>query len=322
MLSTPLIWFSRGAATVCSSVAAEAPGYTARTVTTGGAISGYCAIGSTRIAASPAMTMKIESTAAKIGRSIKKREIMVDPDFCRWGRGAGGVRLVRYGRLLLGGGGGFLRAVGGLLLRRRRRAFRVRHLDRRTGTDLENAVHDHAVAGLQAGVDDPAVSVPVTDLERPRLGLALGVDDVGELALRAFQHRALRQHDCPGPHRALQHDADELSRAQLSAGIRQLGARLAGAGLVVDPDVGEAHEAGTLVGAAVGEIDRGLEAPVRRQLQASGLDIVPDREAIAVGNAEVDVHRIGLGDGGEQDVRSGDECALGHHRAAGDAGDR
>src|SRR6185295_19284407 len=44
------------------------------TVTTGGAISGYCAIGSTRIAASPASTMKIESTAAKIGRSMKKRE--------------------------------------------------------------------------------------------------------------------------------------------------------------------------------------------------------------------------------------------------------
>src|SRR5688572_12934908 len=48
----------------------------ARTVTTGGAISGYCAIGSTRIAASPAITMKIDSTAAKIGRSMKKRDIM------------------------------------------------------------------------------------------------------------------------------------------------------------------------------------------------------------------------------------------------------
>jgi hypothetical protein len=37
---------------------------------------GYCAIGSTRIDARPASTRKIEMTAAKIGRSMKKREIM------------------------------------------------------------------------------------------------------------------------------------------------------------------------------------------------------------------------------------------------------
>ena len=41
MPGTPLIAFSMGEATVCSSVVADAPGYTASTVTTGGAISGY-----------------------------------------------------------------------------------------------------------------------------------------------------------------------------------------------------------------------------------------------------------------------------------------
>ena len=76
MLGTPLIAFSIGAATVCSSVSADAPGYTACTVTTGGAISGYCAIGSVRIAARPASTRNMEITAAKIGRSMKKRENM------------------------------------------------------------------------------------------------------------------------------------------------------------------------------------------------------------------------------------------------------
>ena len=53
MFSMPVIAFSSGAATVCSSTSADAPGYTAGTVTTGGAISGYCAIGSVRIAARP-----------------------------------------------------------------------------------------------------------------------------------------------------------------------------------------------------------------------------------------------------------------------------
>jgi len=43
-------------------------------VTTGGAISGYCAIGRRCIAARPAITMKSDRTAAKIGRSMKSRE--------------------------------------------------------------------------------------------------------------------------------------------------------------------------------------------------------------------------------------------------------
>src|SRR4051812_10060648 len=77
MPGTPLIAFSSGDATVCSSVVADAPGYTACTVTTGGAISGYCATGSERIAARPASTRNSEITAAKIGRSMKKRENMV-----------------------------------------------------------------------------------------------------------------------------------------------------------------------------------------------------------------------------------------------------
>src|SRR5213596_2777922 len=76
MCGTPLIAFSSGEATVSSSTVADAPGYVAVTVTTGGAISGYWAIGRLRIADSPASTRNTEITAAKIGRSIKKRENM------------------------------------------------------------------------------------------------------------------------------------------------------------------------------------------------------------------------------------------------------
>ena len=77
--STPVIAFSIGAATVCSSTKADAPGYTAVTCTTGGAISGYCAMGRARMAAKPANTITIEITNAKIGLSIKNRENMVIP---------------------------------------------------------------------------------------------------------------------------------------------------------------------------------------------------------------------------------------------------
>src|SRR5690242_7704625 len=73
MLSTPLICASIGAATDCATVLASAPGYDACTVTCTGVIVGYCCTGSTRIATAPAMTRMIETTAAKIGRSMKKR---------------------------------------------------------------------------------------------------------------------------------------------------------------------------------------------------------------------------------------------------------
>src|SRR5688500_10841809 len=43
-------------------------------VTVGGAISGYCEIGSAVEATSPAIVMMIASTLAKMGRSMKNRE--------------------------------------------------------------------------------------------------------------------------------------------------------------------------------------------------------------------------------------------------------
>src|SRR5258706_1229609 len=100
MCGTPLIAFSIGDATVCSTTSAEAPGYTALTVTTGGAISGYCAIGRWRIAERPASTRNTEITAAKIGRSIKKRENIFLPSLRLLLRRRGGGRWRRLGRLV------------------------------------------------------------------------------------------------------------------------------------------------------------------------------------------------------------------------------
>ena len=49
------------------------------TATAGGVIGGYWAIGKEDSAIPPVRVMKMDSTAAKIGRSMKKREIMVSP---------------------------------------------------------------------------------------------------------------------------------------------------------------------------------------------------------------------------------------------------
>src|SRR5262245_23144068 len=49
------------------------------TATPGGVIGGYWAIGNENSAIAPVRVMTIDSTAAKIGRSMKKREIMAAP---------------------------------------------------------------------------------------------------------------------------------------------------------------------------------------------------------------------------------------------------
>src|ERR1700674_1913980 len=78
MFSTPLICSSIGATTVEATVSALAPGYWPATLMMGGAISGYCAIGRRINATPPRIKNTIETTDAKIGRSMKKCEIRID----------------------------------------------------------------------------------------------------------------------------------------------------------------------------------------------------------------------------------------------------
>src|SRR5436305_15179953 len=77
MFSTPLICSSIGAITVVATTSALAPGYWPETLMIGGTISGYCAIGRRMNDTPPRMMNTIDSTEAKIGRSMKKREIFI-----------------------------------------------------------------------------------------------------------------------------------------------------------------------------------------------------------------------------------------------------
>jgi hypothetical protein len=74
MLSTPLISCSMGEATVSETTSAVAPANRAVTCTVGGAMSGNSEIGNARNEMTPTNVRMIESTAAKIGRSMKKWE--------------------------------------------------------------------------------------------------------------------------------------------------------------------------------------------------------------------------------------------------------
>src|SRR4051812_36369111 len=81
MPSTPLTCCSIGAATVLATTSALAPGKDADTSTVGGVISGYCVTGSRTTKIPPARVMTIDSTEAKMGRLMKKRENTARPHF-------------------------------------------------------------------------------------------------------------------------------------------------------------------------------------------------------------------------------------------------
>src|SRR6185312_12056786 len=181
MLSTPLICASIGAATASATVLESAPGYVAETVTCTGVIVGYCCTGRNSTASPPASMKMIATTAAKIGRSMKKRENM---------RGAAAY-------------------FGAARLRSRRRDVR-RRVDLGAGREAQRAVDDHRVAVLEALVDEPVVAVPVADVDRPHRGLAVLAEQPHEVALGTLLDGALRHQDRVRPQRALQVHAHVL----------------------------------------------------------------------------------------------------------------
>src|SRR5580700_5468765 len=119
MFSTPLICCSIGVATVAATTSALAPGYWPETLMIGGAISGYCATGSRENDTPPRITNTIETTAAKIGRSMKKCEMRIQETFHRVGTRASSA-LSRTPSPLWGGRGG-----GREVTRKRRRTCKT-----------------------------------------------------------------------------------------------------------------------------------------------------------------------------------------------------
>src|SRR4030095_14466670 len=147
MFSTPLICCSSGVTTVEATTSALAPGYWPVTLMTGGAISGYWATGSRPKETAPKITNTSDSTAAKIGRSMKKREMRM------------GIRC-SVGRGLSAAGEGRGVVCGGRFLRG--------HLD--AGARPHQAVDDHAVIGVEARGNDALVLDDGTERDVFRAG--------------------------------------------------------------------------------------------------------------------------------------------------------
>src|SRR5258705_2304933 len=246
MFSTPLICCSSGATTVAATTSALAPGYWPLTLTTGGAISGYWATGSRPTDTAPTMTKMIETTAAKIGRSMKK-----------WVRRIRGSRSIGVDSRA----GGRCRS-GARLLRRNLCAWPRPH----------QAVDDDVVVGPQTlGDDAQAVDDrPERDVFRP--GDVLGVDDQHELA-HLFGPDGGFGHEQRIPGRCSRHpDARKHARGELSVRVGEYGACADGAGRPIDRVVGEIQLAPMRKRRLVGELefDRRRQSAVGRVRAALG----------------------------------------------------
>src|SRR3954470_18940078 len=86
--SMPVSCCSMTCVTLDSSVSADAPGYAARTLTEGGAMSGYCSTGSQMMPPTPPIMIRMEITQANTGRSMKVLETIDYPVVA----GGGGMR--------------------------------------------------------------------------------------------------------------------------------------------------------------------------------------------------------------------------------------
>src|SRR5262245_19352071 len=220
MFSTPLICSSIGATTVEATTSALAPGYWPDTLMIGGAISGYCATGRRRNATAPRITKTIETTDAKIGRSMKKCEIRIEREALLRGR----PRRFR------------LRSF--LLLRR--------HLG--TGTRQHQSVDDDAIVGHEAFLDD---TQSVDDLAERHIFLACGalaVDDQHIFARLLARDRSIGDEQRLVGGRARHPYAREHARREHAARVGELRAGADRAGRPVDHVVDEVHVA------AVGEL--------------------------------------------------------------------
>src|SRR5687768_18594697 len=113
--------------------------------------------------------MKIDSTAAKIGRSMKKRDIICGSLLLGGRRGLLLRSLVRTRIWTLSAR--FAALAGRAFAVSGRGAVRDLHRSARGPHELQlhHAVNDYALAGLEAAADDPGIARPVADFHRPRL---------------------------------------------------------------------------------------------------------------------------------------------------------
>ena len=196
-------------------------------------------------------------------------------------------------------------------------------LDRDPGRELDPAIDNHALAGLQAVRDDPAIVHQLAHRDRSELRLRFGVHDPDEVALRALHDRTLRYLECADPRGAFEQHADKLAGPQCAVLVRQFRADQERAGLLAVGRIAECHVTRRGYGRAVGQDDFHPVLAVGRAAQLFLGDEPRESQLLVLGHAEVDTHRVECRYVREQAVRSRrNEAARLLARKARDTGER
>src|SRR5262245_22306038 len=289
--STPLICCSSGVMTVSAIVVGDAPGYRPLTTTVGGTTCGNSLTGRSGSETSPATTMMIETTDAKIGRSMKKDEMFMEAESPSRGR--------------------------------RRHTGTDGHL---FGRDLRSRPHplqsidDDDVAGFEAFANDAQTLLGTPELNRTVLNLVartehenivlrlIGadrpfLDQYGLVLAAAEQLHARKQTGCEHPLLVVEHSAcADRAGARVDLVVHEIHVAFVRKSILVrKPDV---HGIRDVAGA------RALAGARQRLIVQIGVLIA----------FEVHVDGIGGDDRGEQRsavVAAGDEVATGDFRATG-----
>ena len=181
---------------------------------------------------------------------------------------------------------------------------------------LDETVHQHAVAVLDALGHNPFTFGPAVQLDRAGLQLVVFGDDKHHLAKRAVNHRTLRHAQTVGTVGPAQQHPHKLAGPQAAIGVGNLGPHIKTAGLRIDFFAGKVELAGTRVGAAIGQFhahgkaQAAVGSALARHAQLPGVQLLVHAQQITLGHAEVHKHRVGLHNGGEQAVARRDEAAL------------
>ena len=276
--SRPLSCCSITWTTVLCTVSAEAPGYVTLIEINGGAIAGYCAIGSERMERPPANMMTIAITQAKIGRSMKKLTISA---------------LQRQAACVDTRRAPFDRAHG------------------RAGLDLLPTLDNQALADRDAAAHQPSIANRACRAQRPLLDFVLAIDDQRHGLTPCVVCDTLLRNEQPVVVDGLRDECAHVhARQQESIRIREPCPQPDHTGGFIDGDVGEGQHAHVLVFAAVVEPQSDLDRVLAGAAQAPARELPLQPQELVARLCDVDIDRIELTHG-RQRIRliRGHQCA-------------
>src|ERR1700730_3200055 len=195
ILSTPLICCSIGVATDCSTVSASEPGSVADTTISGGVIFGKRDTGTNASETRPTMMVMSEITIARIGRRIKKADMLTP-------------------------------------LRRRRRTPRYR-LHQLAITNSLYPFNDDLIPSLEALFDYPERIYLFPYLYLPNLSVIVSIDDRYLVTGLQLIDRPLRHQKSTRSGSNCNSNANKLARAQNIVWVGEQGFNSDRAGLLV-----------------------------------------------------------------------------------------